>query len=64
MKDRYPITSTYSDISYGYDITSEMEKLLSEELSKSINSHIIKTMLGQSKLEKLEKILKNINDKS
>jgi hypothetical protein len=49
------------DIShYGIDAEEELLKILSEELAKSIDSEIIKSIRKPSKIDKIKNILEKI----
>jgi hypothetical protein len=45
---------------YGLDIESELTSILSDELSKSIDAEIIKSLIGDHKKEKINNILEKI----
>ena len=47
---------------YGLDLENELTSMLSDELSKSIDAEIIKSLFGDFKKNKINKILEKIKN--
>jgi len=47
---------------YGLDVENELTSILSDELSKSIDAEIIKSLFGDFKKNKINKILEKIKN--
>lgn len=56
----YQYPPGYEPPKYGMDISDEIESLLAEEISKSIDMEIMKRIMQEHRNEKIRKILEKI----